>query len=70
MNFFSFFLPFSRWSKVGNHARFLDMQNIANRGEVILFGGDSHSTFSALLSGTPEAAIFRIFLRPLGKQKS
>jgi len=33
-----------------------------------LFGGDSHSTFSALLSGTPEAAIFRIFLRPLGKQ--
>ena len=24
-------LPFSRWSKVGNHARFLDMQNIANQ---------------------------------------
>ena len=70
MDFFSFFLPFSRWSKVGNHARFLDTQNVANQREVNLFGGDSHSTFSALLSGTPEAAIFRIFLRPLGKQKS
>jgi hypothetical protein len=31
MNFFSFFLQFLVWTKVGNQPRFLDTQNIANQ---------------------------------------
>jgi hypothetical protein len=63
------FLQFFRWTKVGNHARFLDTQNIANQREIILFGGDSRSTFLAPPIGTPETVIFCRFLRSCGKQK-
>ena len=70
LNEFLFIFPtiFS-WTKVGNHLRFLDTQNIANQRKRILFGGDFRSTFSAPPFGTPEAVIFRTFLRPAGKQK-
>ena len=63
------FLQFFRWTKVGNHARFLDTQNIENQREIILFGGDSRSTFLAPPIGTPETVIFCRFLRSCGKQK-
>ncbi|WP_290154494.1 hypothetical protein, partial [Bacteroides acidifaciens] len=53
----------------GNHARFLDTQNVANQREVILFGGDLRSTSFAPPFGTPITVIFCRFLRPLGKQK-
>ena len=69
MNFFSFFLQFLVWTKVGNHPRFIDTQNIANQRKRIRFGGDFCSTFFAPPFGTPEAVIFRIFLRLTGKQK-
>ena len=58
-----------RCTKVGNHARFLDTQNIANQREAILFGGDLHSTYFAPPFGTPAIVIFCRFLRPAGKQK-
>ena len=57
------------WTKVGNHPRFLDTQNIANQQKRIQFGGDFRSTFSAPPFGTSEAVIFRTFLRPARKQK-
>jgi hypothetical protein len=63
------FLQFFRWTKVGNHTRFLDTQNIANQREIILFGGDSRSTFLAPPIGTPETVTFCRFLRPCEKQK-
>ena len=70
LNEFRFmFLQFFRWTKVGNHTRFLDTQNIANKREIILFGGDSRSTFLAPPIGTPETVIFCRFLRPSRKQK-
>ena len=70
LNEFRFmFLQFFRWTKVGNHARFRDTQNIANQREIILFGGDSHSTFLAPPFGTPQTVIFCRFLRSFRKQK-
>jgi hypothetical protein len=70
LNEFRFmFLQFFRWTKVGNHTRFLDTQNIANQRETILFGGDSRSTFLAPPIGTPGTVIFCRFLRSIGKQK-
>ena len=70
LNEFRFmFLQFFRWTKVGNHTRFLDTQNIANQREIILFGGDSRSTFLAPPIGTPETVTFCRFLRPCEKQK-
>jgi len=63
------FLQLFRWTKVGNHTRFLDTQNIANQRETILFGGDSRSTFLAPPIGTPGTVIFCRFLRSIGKQK-
>ncbi len=52
------FLQFFRWTKVGNHARFLDTQNITNQREVTLFGGDLRSTYFAPPFGTPATVIF------------
>lgn len=69
MSFVSCSYSFFRWTKVGNHARFLDTQNIANQREIILFGGDSRSTFLAPPIETPETVIFCRFLRPSRKQK-
>ncbi|WP_419575543.1 hypothetical protein, partial [Phocaeicola plebeius] len=70
MNEFLFIFPtVFCWTKVGNHPRFLDTQNIANQLERIWFGGDFRSTFSAPPFGTPETVIFRTFLRLAGKQK-
>jgi len=63
------FLQFFRCTKVGNHARFLDTQNVANQREVTLFGGDSCSTYFAPPFGTPATVIFCRFLRSVGKQK-
>ena len=70
LNEFRFmFLQFFRWTKVGNHARFLDTQNVANQREVTLFGGDLRSTYFAPPFGTPVTVIFCRLLRSSGKQK-
>ena len=70
LNEFRFmFLQFFRWTKVGNHARFRDTQNIANQREIVLFGGDSRSTFLAPPFGTPQTVIFCRFTHSAGKQK-
>lgn len=60
---------FIRGTKVGNHTRFLDTQNVANQRERTLFGGDARSTCFAPPFGTPETVIYCRFLRPAGKQK-
>jgi len=71
LNEFRFmFLQFFRWTKVGNHARFLDTQNVANQREIILFGGDSRSTFLAPPIGTPETVTFCRFFAFLTETKN
>lgn len=69
MSFFSCSYNFFRWTKVGNHTRFLDTQNIANQREVNSLGGDLYPTVFAPPFGTPRTVIFCRFLRSAGKQK-
>ena len=69
MSLFSCSYSFIRDTKVGNHARFLDTQNVANQREVTLFGGDLRSNYFAPPFGTPVTVIFCRLLRSSGKQK-
>ncbi|MCR6510088.1 hypothetical protein M1B78_18575, partial [Bacteroides sp. KH569_7] len=55
-----------RCTKVGNHARFLDTQNVANQREIILFGGDLRSTSFAPPFGTPITVILDQPENPVG----